>query len=49
MTLRVEGIRGKFLDTLLTLKPGDNVEVEAFHNRGDQLDFPGEWLRKVEK
>jgi hypothetical protein len=49
MTLRVEGIRGKFLDTLLTLKPGDKVEVEGFHNRGEQLDFPGEWLRKVDK
>jgi hypothetical protein len=49
MTLRVDGIRGKFLDTLLTLKPGDKVEVEAFHNRGEKLDFPGEWLKKVEK
>lgn len=43
-----KGISGKFLDVLVTLKPGDLVDVEAFHNRGEQLDFVGELLRKVE-
>lgn len=46
--LTVEGISGKFLDVLLVLEPGDRVEVEAFHNRGSNLHFPGEWLKKVE-
>jgi beta-lactamase regulating signal transducer with metallopeptidase domain len=39
---------GKFLDVLLVLKPGDTVEFEATHVRGDQLTFPGEVLRKAE-
>lgn len=47
-TFTTEGISGKWLDVLLTLEPGDAIEVEAFHNRGERLDFVGEWLKKVE-
>jgi beta-lactamase regulating signal transducer with metallopeptidase domain len=47
-TLRVQGISGPFLHTLATLRPGDGVQVEAFHYRGDSLQFPGEWLVKVD-
>ncbi|WP_395718290.1 M56 family metallopeptidase [Prosthecobacter sp.] len=47
-TWKVNGVTGKWLDTLLTLKVGDQVEVEAFHHRGEELDFVGEWLKKVE-
>lgn len=47
-TWKINGVTGKWLDTLLTLKVGDQVEVEAFHHRGDELDFVGEWLKKVE-
>jgi beta-lactamase regulating signal transducer with metallopeptidase domain len=47
-TVRVEGIFGKFLDNLLVLRPGDRVEVEANHLRGEALTFPGEWLKKIE-
>ncbi len=46
--LTVNGIAGKWLDVLLVLKPGDKIEVEAFHNRGESLDFVQEWLKKVE-
>lgn len=46
--IRVEGISGKFLDTLLVLEIGDRIEVEAFHVRGTALKFPGEWLKKAE-
>ena len=46
--LAVEGIAGKFLDTLLVLEVGDRIEVEAFHVRGETLRFPGEWLKKAE-
>lgn len=46
--LTVNGIAGKWLDVLLVLKPGDAIEVEAFHNRGEALDFVQEWLKKVE-
>jgi hypothetical protein len=46
--LLVKGIAGKWLDVLLTLKPGDQIEVEAFHNGGDHLDFIQEHLKKVE-
>jgi hypothetical protein len=46
--ISVEGISGKFLDTLLVLEIGDRIEVEAFHVRGQGLEFPGEWLRKAE-
>lgn len=45
----VRGVQGRFLDVLLSAQPGDTLEVEAFHNRGDALDFPGELLKKVEK
>ena len=27
---------------------GEKIEVEAFHNSGDKLDFVGEWLRRPE-
>ncbi len=47
--VHVQGISGKWLDTLLVLKPGDKAEVEAFHNRGQQLDFVGEWLKKIDQ
>ena len=46
--IRVEGISGKFLDTLLVLEIGTRIEVEAFHVRGKSLKFPGEWLKKAE-
>ena len=46
--ITVNGIAGKWLDVLLVLKPGDRVEVEAFHNRGEALDFVQEWLKKVD-
>lgn len=46
--IHVEGISGKFLDVLLTLKPGDKIEVEAFQVRGATLKFPGEWLKKLD-
>lgn len=44
----VKGITGKWVDVLITLKPGDEIEVEAFHNSGEHLDFVAEWLKKVE-
>ncbi|NIP95739.1 MAG: hypothetical protein GWO24_20780 [Akkermansiaceae bacterium] len=44
----VRGISGKWLDVLIELKVGERIEVEAFHNRGDKLDFVGEWLRRPE-
>ncbi|MEL6107566.1 MAG: M56 family metallopeptidase [Planctomycetota bacterium] len=44
----VNGISGKWVDVLITLKPGDQIEVEAFHNSGEQLDFVAEWLKKVD-
>jgi hypothetical protein len=44
----VKRISGKWLDTLIGLKPGDTIEVEAFHNGGHNLDFVSEWLKKVE-
>lgn len=46
--LRIEGITGRFLDTLLVLQVGDRIELEAFHVRGPALKFPGEWLKKAE-
>lgn len=45
--LEVVGISGKWLDVLLTFKKGDVIEVEAFHNRGEKLDFVQEWLKKI--
>lgn len=44
----VKGISGKWVDVLITLKKGDTIEVEAFHNSGEHLDFIAEWLKKVE-
>lgn len=44
----VKGISGKWVDVLITIKPGDSIEVEAFHNSGEHLDFVSEWLKKVE-
>lgn len=44
----VQRISGKWLDVLIGLKPGDTIEVEAFHNGGNHLDFVSEWLKKVE-
>ncbi|HEY8504890.1 MAG TPA: hypothetical protein VIL46_09930, partial [Gemmataceae bacterium] len=47
-TLRVEGVFGKFLDNLLVIKPGEGVEIETKHVKGDNLTFLGEWLQKVD-
>ena len=47
-TLPIDGVFGKFLDTLLTLKKGDGVRIETKHVRGDRLRFLGEGLDKVE-
>ncbi len=47
-TFLVTGIAGKWLDVLLTLKAGDTIDVEAFHNGQDHLDFVKEYLQKVE-
>jgi hypothetical protein len=44
----VRGVSGKWLDVLVESKLGDRLEVEAFHNRGNKLDFVGEWLKKAE-
>ncbi|QDT82588.1 M56 family metallopeptidase [Gimesia chilikensis] len=44
----VQGVSGKWLDVLLVLKPGDRLECEAFHNRGDHLNFPSELLKKID-
>ncbi len=44
----VRRISDKWLDVLVNLKPGDRIEVEAFHNGGEHLDFVAEWLKKVE-
>lgn len=44
----IRGVSGKWLDVLLELKVGEQIEIEAFHNRGDKLDFVGEWLRRPE-
>ncbi len=44
----VQGISGKWIDVLITLKVGESIEVEAFHNGPDHLDFVSEWLKKVE-
>lgn len=44
----IHGVSGKWVDVLFEMKVGERLEVEAFHNRGDKLDFVGEWLRKAE-
>ena len=41
-------LEGKFLDVLLTIKKGERLEVEAFHNGDAHLDFVKEWLKKIE-
>lgn len=46
-TLEVDGIAGKWLDVLLLMKPGDTIELEAYHKTGRNLSFLGEWLKKV--
>lgn len=45
--ITVRGVSGRFLDVLLLLKKDDRIELAAFHNRGEHMDFPGELLRKV--
>jgi RNA polymerase sigma factor (sigma-70 family) len=47
-TLRIDGVFGKFLDVLVTLKEGDGVQIEVKHVKGDNLTFLGELLKKVE-
>ncbi len=47
-TWRIRGIAGKFLDALLVIDAGERIELAAFHNGGEVLDFPGELLRKAE-
>ena len=46
--ITVHGISGKWLDVALGIGQGDHLEIEAFHNSGDHLDFTGEWLKRVE-
>ena len=46
-TLKIDGVFGKFIDQLITLKPGDGVHIEAKHVKGDGLTFVGENLQKV--
>jgi hypothetical protein len=46
-TFLVEGVFGKLLDNLLLIKPGETMEVEVQHQRGDRFRFPGEWLQKA--
>lgn len=46
-TLVVEGVTGKWLDSLLLIRPGETIEFEAHHQGGDRLRFPGEWLKKA--
>ena len=43
----VSGVTGKWLDELLLVRPGETVEFEAQHRGGNELTFPGEWLKKV--
>lgn len=45
--VEINGVTGKWLDVLLLVKEGETLEFEARHDRGDQLTFPGELLRKV--
>ncbi len=47
-TLKIDGVFGKFLDVLLTLKENDGVQIEVKHVRGDGLTFLGEELKRVE-
>jgi hypothetical protein len=45
--IQMEGVTGKWLDVLLLVNNGETLEVEARHDDGDKLTFPGEMLRKV--
>ncbi|MCS7465187.1 M56 family metallopeptidase [Stieleria sp. ICT_E10.1] len=45
-SVEIKGVFGKFLDVLVTTRPGETVEFECKHD-GDALVFPGELLRKV--
>lgn len=47
-TLKIDGVFGKFLDVLVTLKAGDGVQIEVKHVKGDNLTFLGEELKKVD-
>ena len=46
-TFAVHGVTGKWLDHLLLLKPGETMQVEVNHQRGDRFRFPGEMLEKA--
>lgn len=45
--VEIDGVFGKWLDVLLLVNPGETVEIEARHDGGNKLTFPGELLRKV--
>ncbi len=45
--VQIDGVFGKWLDVLLLVKPGETLEIEARHDGGNKLTFPGELLRKV--
>jgi hypothetical protein len=45
--VEIDGVFGKWLDVLLLVKPGETLEIEARHDGGNKLTFPGELLRKV--
>lgn len=45
--IQMTGVTGKWLDVLLLVNKGETLEVEARHDDGDKLTFPGEMLRKV--
>ena len=47
-TFAVHGVTGKWLDNLLLLKPGETMQVEVNHQRGDRFRFPGEMLEKAQ-
>jgi beta-lactamase regulating signal transducer with metallopeptidase domain len=44
----IQGVTGRFLDVLVVVKPGERLEFGAIHNRGENLDFPGELLKKID-
>lgn len=45
--IQIDGVFGKWLDVVLVTKRGETIELEARHDGGDKLTFPGELLRKV--
>ncbi len=45
--ITVDGVSGKWLDVLLLVKVGETLEMEARHDGGSGLTFPGEAFRKV--